>query len=67
MYSEEVLFLLEHSPFGFVLWPFGNDEANTNQRTFLLGYCFQVDEEGWSCNWFAGVLGKERQERISLV
>ena len=63
----EVLFLLEHSTFGFVLLPCDNDEPESNLQPFLLEYCFQVDEEGWSSNWFASILGNERQEWISIV
>ena len=67
IHLTEVLFLLEHSPFGFVLLPCDNDEPDSNLQPFLLEYCFQVDEEGWPSNWFASILGNECQEWISTV
>jgi len=67
MHQEEALCLFPDCALTFVLLPTGQIDETIGYSTYRLEFCFQVDEEHFSTNWFADILDPEEQEWICIV
>jgi len=66
-HQEEVLCLFPDCALAFVLLPTAHIDETIGCKTYRLEFCFQVDEEHFSNNWFSEILGLEEQQWICIV